>query len=258
MIASLMMYTHPAIDGALQRYWRAIRAGLRRRGIDAPAALAQEGDPFAVWRAPDLVLGQTCGMPYRTRLHDMVHLVGTPDYGLPGCPPGYYQSVIVVRADDPRAQIADFATGTLAYNDALSQSGFAALHAHLGESGFRFARHLRSGAHALSAHLVAEGQADLAALDAQTWRLLARHSPVATQLRVLERTAPTPGLPYICADVVDPRKVADAVEEAIDALDPADRVALDLRGLVQIPASAYLAVPTPPDGVLQPLRRQAM
>lgn len=111
---------------------------------------------------------------------------------------------------------------------------------------------LQSGGHVASARAVAEGRADWAALDAVTWRLIGQHdAALAAQLQVVGRTAPTPGLPYVTAAGRDPAPIRAAITEAIAALRPEDRAALGLRGLVQIPAEAYLALPVPALPVLQ-------
>jgi hypothetical protein len=44
-----------------------------------------------------------------------VELVGTPDFGNDGCAPGYYRSILIARADDPRSNFAEFAGAALAY-----------------------------------------------------------------------------------------------------------------------------------------------
>ena len=116
MIASLMMYLRPETAGATARYWALIRDELATRGIAAPEELSNEVEEFAVWKAENLILSQTCGMPYRLCLHDCVTLIGTPDLGVEGCLPGHYNSVFVVRADDPRETISDFRTARFAYN----------------------------------------------------------------------------------------------------------------------------------------------
>ncbi len=248
MTASLMMYAHPALAQPLARFWTQIRAALAARGIDAPATLAQDGAEFSVWEDPAMVLSQTCGMPYRQRLHRRVQLVGTPDFGLEGCAPGYYRSVIVVRADDARDRLAAFSEARMVYNMAQSQSGFAAFHAHVHPLGWWFSDRKQSGSHLASARMVAEGRADIAALDAQSWRMIRRFEPWADTLRVLDRTAPTPGLPYITGPEQDAGAVFAAVQDAIGALQAQDRTALDLHGIVAIPKATYLAVPNPPAG----------
>ena len=243
MIASLPMYDWPEVQGATDQYWRAIRSALGH----GPADLTRGFDDYiAHWQRPDLLLSQTCGMPYRTRLHAHVTLVGTPDFGLPGCAPGQYCSVLVVNAQDGRAQLSDFTDDIFAYNEGGSQSGWAAPASHVAGRGLRFARLLATGSHRASFRAVADGRAAMTAIDAATWELAQQYDPTCARLRVLERTAPTPGLPYVTALANDPAPLAAAITAAIADLDTQTRAALRLRGLVQIPASAYLAVPTPP------------
>lgn len=238
----LGMYDLPPLHAANDRFWQAIRARLEY----GPATLTRADDPWPLWRDPGLVLAQTCGMPYRVHLHGHVDLVGTPDYGLPGCPPGFYNSVMVVRRDDPAQELADMAGQRFAYNEGISQSGWAAPMTHLGEQGIVMGELVQTGAHVASARAVAEGRADLAGLDALTWALLQTHDTVAHNLRVLDVTTPTPGLPYITGRGGDVGGLAEAVRGAIEDLAPEDRAALHLHGLQTIPAARYLAVPTPP------------
>lgn len=248
MIASLGMYDRPETAAAHDRLWAHIRDGLRAEGIKAPDTLTRgEQAYWNAWTAPDLVFSQTCGFPFRARLHDKVTLIGTPDYGLPGCPPGHYNSVFVARKDDPRRTLAEFSHAPFAYNEDLSQSGWAAPQNHAAAHGLHFPASLQTGGHRLSALAVAEGRADLAAIDALTWQLLTEYEPFAADLREIARTEPpTPVLPYITAKGADAALFFRVTAAAIAALEPADRATLHLKGLIAIPASDYLAVPTPP------------
>ncbi|WP_419738206.1 hypothetical protein [Ruegeria sp.] len=65
-------------------------------------------------------------------------------------------------------------------------------------------------------------------------------------MRDVAETEPTPGLPYITSKSQDALRIARAVQAAIDALTDEDRGNLRIRGLINIPASAYLAIPTAP------------
>nr|WP_255732361.1 PhnD/SsuA/transferrin family substrate-binding protein [Ruegeria sp. Ofav3-42] len=237
----LGMYDMPALQPANDRFWSLIRGHL---GF-GPTHLTRGADVWDVWHSPDLVFAQTCGMPYRTRLHGKVQLVGTPDYGVPECPPGYYRSILVARQSDPR-NLDQLADGTFAYNEALSQSGWAAPMVHLSRHSRLPTTVLETGGHALSATAVAEGRADYASLDALTWELLKEHTNLGGELREITGTQPSPALPYITATGQDARDIARAVRSAIDDLSPADRKLLHLRGLIDIPADHYLAVPNPP------------
>lgn len=246
MIAALPMYDPPPLRGANNRLWAGIRDQLRTQGMPAPEALSRPGDDlWPVWTAPDLVLAQTCGFPFRARLHGRVTLIGTPDYGVEACAPGHYRSVIVARANDPRRDLADFDGAALAWNDALSQSGWAAPMNMAAGMGLHLRAGPCTGAHRASARAVAAGTADLAALDAVTFGILQGLEPALEALRVVAMTPPTPGLPLIAAPGADAAATFDAVAGAIAALPAADRTALRLRGIVRIEAAAYLAVPTP-------------
>ena len=247
MIASLGMYDFGPLQAANDRLWALTRDALRDHGIAAPDALTRgEGAYWQAWQSPDLILSQTCGYPFRARLQGQVAYVGTPDYGVTGCAPGQYRSVLVVRADDPRHRLADFDGARLAFNEGLSQSGWAAPQTHAARAGIRLLAGPATGGHRLSAQAVAEGRADIAALDAVTHALLQGQEPALDRLRVLEMTAPTPGLPLITAATRDPAPIFQAVSAAILALDAADRAILHLRGLVRVPLADYLAVPNPP------------
>lgn len=247
MIASLSMYDFGPTRAANDRLWALIRDGLRARGLVAPEKLTRgEAAFWDAWTSPDLILSQTCGYPFRARLQGRVTYVATPDYGVEGCPPGFYRSVFVARADDPRKGLAAFDGAGFAYNEALSQSGWAAPQVHAAAAGVRLPPVVQTGGHRLSAEAVADGRADIAALDAVTHALMQGVDPVAGQLRVVEMTAPTPGLPLITAPGRDPEPIFEAVAEAIAALTPDDRATLRLKGLVRIPVTRYLSVPNPP------------
>ncbi|MFM2390838.1 MAG: hypothetical protein RLZZ437_2393 [Pseudomonadota bacterium] len=246
MIASLPMYDLPPVQAANDRLWALIRDGLHARGIPAPDALTRGAETlWPQWQAPDLVFSQTCGMPYRTRLHGHVTLIGTPDYGLPDCPPGYYRSVFIAHRDDPRNDIMGFDGSDMAFNEEVSQSGWSAPLTHAAKLGIRLRPTLQTGGHRFSMLAVAEGRAPLAALDALTWDLLQDCAPETAMVKVIGHTDPTPALPFISAAGADQPVMFAVVQAAIAALSAKDRAATRLRGLVAIPKDSYLAVPTP-------------
>lgn len=239
------MYDTVSTRAANDRLWALIREEIGK----GPEVLDRMTDPHSTWDDPDLVLSQTCGLPYRSELHGHVTLVGTPDYGLRGCPPGYYKSYVIVRRDDTRKRLADFRGATLARNDARSQSGWAAIEGHLAETsaGFSFVGHtLDTGGHRASAEAVVAGRADIAALDGVTWTLIKREYLGARDLRVFCSTRPTPGLPLITAKGTDPAPLFAAVQKAIALLTQRDRAKLLMKGIVHIPDAAYLREPLPP------------
>ena len=242
MIANLMMYQRPQLVEAHDRFWALIRKNLSVAGIDSPETLSQDAEEFFIWNHPDLILSQTCGMPFRKWLHEKVQLVGTPDYGLADCPAGYYRSAIIVRADDSRIELTAFKDADFAYNQTFSQSGYAAPFWHLKPEGFWFENRLHTEQHLESARAVASGRADIASLDAVTWRNIETYEPFADGLRVLEWTKPTPGLPLITALGNDAGLIFESIKRAIDELDEQSRSQLGIKGLVKVSKEDYLKV----------------
>ncbi|WP_386629499.1 phosphate/phosphite/phosphonate ABC transporter substrate-binding protein [Sulfitobacter geojensis] len=246
MIASLMMYARPELDAENTAYWAVLRDSFGARGIKTPETMDNTRDEFEVWLSPDLVFSQTCGLPYRATLAEQVTLIGTANYALEGCPAGYYNSVVLVRADDPRERAGEFADARFVFNQDCSQSGYGAAYLWARDHGFWFSDRQASGAHTQSARMVAQGEADIAVVDAQTWRFIQRFDSFAKDLRVIDRTEPSPGLAYISAKGAHADLMCDAVAEAIENLDPAHRTSLCLEGIVKVPQAAYLAVENPP------------
>lgn len=245
--ASLPMYDHPAVRDETDRLWAAIAEHLTGAGIEAPAVLDRRADYPSLWRERDLLLSQTCGYPFATRLRGHVRLVATPVYDCAGCDGPLYSSALVVRADDPVPDLAGCAGRIAAFNARDSQSGHNALRhavAPLAAGGRFFRETVETGGHAASLLAVAEGWADLCAADCVTWAQIARHQPgLGQRLRVLGFTAPAPGLPLITAGTADAKTLA-ALRHALAAVaaDPAladVRAALMLRGFEFLDDAAY-------------------
>ncbi|MEL6795037.1 MAG: PhnD/SsuA/transferrin family substrate-binding protein, partial [Pseudomonadota bacterium] len=226
----------PEIRAETDALWAVIRDGLRNIGVEAPEALARDGDMWATWRSPDLALGQTCGLPYAARLVGEVALLGAPVYDLVDCPRGTYRSEIIVRADDPAPDVEALRGRRFAYNMRESQSGWACFATQVEDPRTFFGELVQSGAHRASVRAVAEGASDAACIDAVSWRLAARHdAEIAAATRVIDRTAPTPGLPFITAprDEAMLARMRLVIETAIETLPAAVAGALFLKGFAK-------------------------
>jgi hypothetical protein len=241
-IAALPMYDWPELRVETDRLWAALRNALRAAGVAAPDELVRDGGLHETWADPRLVLGQTCGLPLVRELAGRVAVLGAVDYGLPGCPPGWYRSAVVVRADDPRPDLAAFRGARLAVNGFDSQSGWGSILHHAApfarDGGFFGAAEV-SGAHAESVAVVAGGAADLAAIDAVSWRYARRFRPQAAALRVLMLTDPTPGLPFIAAVGADAARLGLLMAEAIAGLDAPTTAALGVAGFAALRTEDY-------------------
>ena len=247
LIAALGMYDRAETAAANNRLWCLIRDALRDLGCDAPETLTRDEPSYMQnWISPDLVFAQTCSLPYRAKLADKVTLIATPDYGVAGCDAGHYRSVYIARKDDGFSSLEDVAGLDFAYNEALSHSGWAAPYADHKTRDLPLRPRLRTNAHVASAKAVADGRADYAAIDALTWTLIQEHDRFANQLQIIGHTPPSPALPFITAKTRAPAPIRAALGQAIIALPANDRQTLHLRGLVDIPANLYLALPIPP------------
>ena len=248
MRASLPMYDLPGLDAATDAWWAGLAAAFRAEGLaEVPDNLTRGGDVRELWTAPDLLFSQTCGYPLTHALAGEVALVATPVYACPGCEGGSYHSEILVRADDAAETLADLRGRRAAVNGTDSQSGCSALRhavAKLAGQGRFFAAVHISGSHLQSMRLVAEGAADVCAVDSVTWHLFARTQPELTgRLRVLAVSASAPALPYIARrdlPEADLKRLRAGLERA--CADPAleeVRATLLLESVVVRPLSDY-------------------
>ena len=242
-VAALPMYDWPELRHDTDTLWERLRECLQDNSFPAPQRLDREQPASDIWQDDRLPLGQTCGLPYVRNLATTVSLVGTPAYDIE-CGAGSYYIVIVVDPDCSAASLEELAGLRLAYNSPHSQSGYAALaYALYSNSSVppKFAARLKTGSHRGLIRAVADGLADVAAIDAVTWQIALRHEPMAARLRVLASTKPTPGLPFICARRKD--RNADhihmAVVEAMAALNEDSRQNLLLTGFAHTAPSDY-------------------
>lgn len=221
----------PAVPGG-------IRDGDGRVLAPDPATLPpDELDLPTLWRHPDLLIGQTCWGPMNeSGLRDSVRVIAQPDYSdVPGGDGVCYSSAILMRAGDPGAPERDVAPppdGTarlpleamrgrrLAFNEKHSMSGWLALSADLGAAGedvAMFAGLTATGGHRASMQAVAQGRADLCAVDCRSLALARRFEPDVRQLRVAGWTARRLGLPYVVA-----RRLAHLAPTIAKALRPGE------------------------------------
>jgi ABC-type phosphate/phosphonate transport system substrate-binding protein len=246
-IAFLPMYAVRGTNHHADVLWNGLRDSIRNAGIEAPEHVSHFAIRRDGWLSPDLIFGQTCGLPYITQLSDSVELIGTPDYSVKGCPAGFYHSTLVVSATDTRTQLSEFLGGTLALNGRDSQSGYAAImraSAPFARSGRFFGRAIHSGSHDASMGLVAKGLADIAAIDSVTWRMSRWFDPASSGVKSIGTTEPTPGLPFIAAASKFEAKLFDAVRTGIAALPEQTRRAFGLRDLLPLRKQDYEIIKT--------------
>jgi ABC-type phosphate/phosphonate transport system substrate-binding protein len=239
-IAALPMYDFPPLHAATDDLWAAIAARLRAAGIDdVPSTLSRDMGHVATWRDPRLLFGQACQYPLASAWHESVQLIAIPAYAAPGCEGSRYRSAIIVRAEDPALKLEDLRGRRCAINERDSNSGSNLLRAAIAplvEHGRFFASVDLTGGHLASIRAVAEGSADVAAIDCVSYAHIERFSPELTaRLRILDWTPSSPGLPYVTARASD-TSIVSALRAALGEVqaDPAlaaVRAALLLAGI---------------------------
>ncbi len=251
-IASLAMYRDPPpVAAATRALWSYLRDRLRDGGMaDVPEHLDETTPHDTAWLDPRLLLAQTCGYPFASRLRGRVRLVATPVYDHPGCDGVLNGGFVVVRSTSAVSSIADLRGRTVAINDPSSNSGMNLLRRLVvphAAGGRFFGRVIESASHVASLALVANGGADVAAIDCVTYGNLARFAPEQVAgVRILARTARTPGLPLVTRATANDRELAmlrDALTRFTD--DPAAapvRAVLGLTRFRTVPERAYDAV----------------
>jgi ABC-type phosphate/phosphonate transport system substrate-binding protein len=210
MIAALPMYDWPEERVANDALWSRFAAHLKTNGVAAPDSLTRQGDLHAIWTSPDLLMAQTCSYPLETALAGKVAYVATPSYAAPGCDmPGHYRSVLLMSGHNASAPVPGHAGAALpdwrrgaklAFNAPDSMSGWHALARDLEAVGRSMPEfHVETGSHRASLIAVAEGRADIAAIDCVSFAMALRHEPAAHHVHVAGWTALRPGLPLITA-----------------------------------------------------------
>lgn len=182
--------------------------------IVAPDPSTLPPDAFDVqvaWRHPALLVGQTCWGPMEVGLSNHVVVVGQPSYDeVEGGEGTLYSSAILMRGTgqsipapaDGRAILPiDAVRGRrLALNGPDSMSGILALSRDLQAAGHDtsiFSQGIETGSHRASIAAVADGSADVCAIDCRSWHLARRYEPSAGNLKVVGWTARRKGLPLI-------------------------------------------------------------
>ena len=235
-VASIGMYPFREVRWAFDEIW----AGVAERLDWVPRSLTWDGDLHASWTDHALVVGQTCGWPLVTALHDRVRVLGTFAATVPQADGPRYRSVIVARRHvEPSALAAAIA----AVNGSDSLSGWISLQVAVNGPGAGWRGEVRwTGAHVESVRAVHEGVADVASIDSVTWALVRRHHPELVDGVVEIGEGPlVPSLPLVTHRDASDDEVAllrAAIADAVVAAPRAAAAAL-IRWFVPMELSDY-------------------
>jgi ABC-type phosphate/phosphonate transport system substrate-binding protein len=215
----------PAVPGGIRDKTGAVAAS------DPATLLPDAFDLPVLWRHPGLLFAQACWGPMEFGLAPFVEVIGQPDYSyFEGGDGIYYSSAILMRRGQGRAAATPSSGGRavlsaerlrgwrLAFNGRDSMSGYLALKRDLetmDEGMTIFSEAVETGGHRASIKAVAEGRADVCAVDCRSWAMAKRFESAAEALVPVGWTARRKGLPYIASALLPSETVA-AVRASID------------------------------------------
>lgn len=215
----------PPVPGGIRDETGAILAS------DPASQAPDELDFRALWLHPQLLLAQTCWGPMEMGLERHVTHVGQPSYeGVEGGAGELYSSAILMRkrgksvqppADERSLIPLELLRGKrFAYNGLDSMSGYIAVARDLEALGAGleiFPEHIVTGAHRASIVAVAQGRADVCAVDCLSWRLACLHEPQTADVEVVGWTGKRKGLPFITSKST-PTDVVNALRNVFKKL----------------------------------------
>jgi ABC-type phosphate/phosphonate transport system substrate-binding protein len=239
------MYDPPELRPQVDAWWRGLARAFRAEGIDDVPDTLDRNTPFdRLWRAPDLLIAQACGYPLVRGWADDLRYLATPRYAAPGCDGSSYCSWIVVPASSPYATLEDLRGRLCSINGRNSHSGYNALRGHiapLSRDGRFFGSVTVSGGHSESIAQLGRGEVDVAAIDCVTYELLRRcRSPAIAATRIIGRTTPAPGLPYVTRNSASPdlcRRLTNGLRAAFE-----ESLLRDVRAALLIDGIELLSV----------------
>lgn len=211
LLASLPWYDLPGIESSLDLFWQSIRQELQNRepiySELIPPELERSKPLNELWMSPDLILSQCCGPDLFTPQAVGLKPIALPVFAALDCQPGNYYSQIVTASK----KIPQYPR--LVINNLTSRSGCLALLEWLDNQGIKATSMQVSGSHQQSLEWLQNDQADLAAIDAQSWLFLS-----TDKFSIIGRSKPAPAPPFV-AHQQNPLKFGDlysALESAID------------------------------------------
>lgn len=240
-----------AFTDAQQSAWRQLFDRLAELKPPATGSfrLSFEHDPRLLLD-PDLWFGHTCGYPLMTRLQQHVSPFCVPLFDVPGTDGTSYSSRIIAAADSTIESIVDSRGRVAAMNDPDSNSGMNLLRHAVAEvhtGGDFFARVKTTGGHLYSLQAVAEGAADIAAIDCVSYQLIKDWRPgLCARLRVIGDSAKTCGLPLVTSRATsaatDSGELTAMLNEALAGCTGEVADTLHLSGFAEVTLDDYRSI----------------
>ena len=171
-------------------------------------------------------VGFICGLPYvmkKDKPEPSVELLLAPvmkDKKYMGKP--IYYSYLIVNKSSPYKEFNELKGKTFVYNDEISNSGYNMPRAYLiqkGETSGFFNKVLRSGSHAESIRMIAEGEADVSAVDSLVYDYDKENNPqYVNKTRIIKVLGPA-GIPPVVVSVFIPVDIKNRIKKIMLAMN---------------------------------------
>ncbi len=212
-IAALPLYDFPQLRLETDTFWREIAKRLRNAGMTAvPSRLTRRQDYAAAWGDAGLLLGQACGYPLMKQSRKRARIVATPVYTSWGCESFHHSSFFIVNANAPFGMLSDLRGRVCAVNGLDSNTGMNLLRAAIAPLAAAkpfFRSVVVTGSHLASIEAIANGVADIAAIDCVSLAHLQRfNSTLTAGVRTIGRSRLVPSPPFITARETDDKTLA--------------------------------------------------
>ena len=239
-----------AFTRRLQEAWLAWLSNLHPRlpaPYNEPFAISFLDHPEAYYHR-NFLFGHTCGYPYITRLHTTHDVLCTPEFNVRGSVGGRYSSWFVTRAGSDKTKLGEFRDSIAAINTTDSNSGMNVLRYAVSRSagsGPFFHRVIVSGSHLSSLKLVQKGDADIAAVDANTYYFAKSQGKIDERtLKIIGQSKYTMGLPFIIGKSLDLDRglLVKVFNQALKTLPPGIRETLCINRFIEVNHEDYLGI----------------
>lgn len=241
------MYDWPELEDQHRAFAAALGHRFDQEGLEVSSKFVSGDDLVNIWTHPKLLLGQTCGYPFATRLYDQVQYVGTPCYDIEGCGNGTYRSAILVRKGSNISR-EHFSSLKFGFNSEDSWSGYRVVVREMGDPDKVFHNTVKTNGHRQSIRDLFQGHVDIVAIDAVCWHfVLIFDHEITRDLEVLSWTKDYPALPLITNNAMSSQMldlIYGVVQGVIGDHEASEYAQLGIKGLMRHPVSHYQQLAT--------------
>lgn len=240
-----------AFTDRLRSSWQALFAEfllMHKSTVTIERSIRFETD-LSILRDPNMLLGHTCGYPLMRFLQADCYPVCVPIFDIDGCQGKYYSSKFIVPANSRMQKLSDCRGMIAAINGPDSNSGMNVLRhavALLGNPPF-FSKVVISGSHLNSLSAVANGEADVAAIDSVSFAFINDEWPeLVERVTIIDHSETTCGLPLVVPfseqNTPDTRGITDQLNQALARLSGKHRKSLHLTGFESVNLDDYQSI----------------